>query len=310
MEEKERRRTEKGTTLLRFAICVAFLVIIWSGYAFLLNRHREDFEIMEDDFSCIYQIEQVQEEGKSIVLTGWAFEILGDADAKKYDVVLYDRKREKSYFAKMEYCVRDDVNQYFSYHYDYSDSGFTASFRKKEFDFENTYYEILLKCRKTGQAYQTGIYFDGKELFYINPEEYQEPEVVGTDLEPIVREGYLRVYRPDLGMYVYQYGNKLYWIAEQKYGFSEDGSTMLQYHSETTQPMRLPAERLENKWMWDNMSFYFERREWTDKETGKYRVSEAELPTQYAISRMWVGELIDHQGWTWRNDFRPYYFFD
>ncbi len=308
MEKKEKNKIEKRRTLMRLAVCVLLLATIWGGYAFLIKQHEEDFKMIEDDFSCIYQIEQIEEQDNRIELTGWAFAIEGDAEAEKYELVLYDAAKEKSYFAKMKYYVREDVNQYFSDHYDYSESGFTASFPKK--DFQGACYEILLKCRKTRQAYRTGIYFNGEELFYANPEKFCEPDVTGTDLEPIVKDGYLRVYRPDVGMYVYQYGNKLYWIAEQEYKFYPNNETMLQYHSETTQPMRLPAERIENNWMWDNMSFYFERKEWNNKETGKYRVAEAELPKTYAISKMFTGELIDGEGWTWRSDFRPYYFFD
>lgn len=142
---------------------------------------------------------------------------------------------------------------------------------------------------------------------YANPSEYQALEVEGTDLEEIVNQGVLRVYRPDYGMYVYQYKNTLYWIAEPDYGFV-DSDTYVQYQLNTTQIERLPKIRLENEWYWDNIGFWFSEYEMKEMNTGKYRVAKKEIPREYSIRGIWTGNNID--GWIWREDFLPYYIFE
>ena len=142
---------------------------------------------------------------------------------------------------------------------------------------------------------------------YTNPKEYVPLEVAGTDLEEIVENGVLRVYRPDYGMYVYQYEGELYWIAEPEYGFVE-GDTVVECQLDTTQIARLPQHRLENQWYWDNIGFQFRSNECIALNTGKYRVTKKALPKEYSITKIWTGNYINN--WIWLSYFRPYYKFD
>lgn len=224
---------EKKRTIVQVLICVGLLCVIWGGHFFAskygINRI---LDIKGNDFSWVYQVDSVDMQEKKCVIKGFAFELNTDAKKEAFEIVLQDMESGKKYFLKMEYNKREDVNEYFLCEYDYVDSGFSASINKKIVNGRN--YEILLRVAGQKDAYRTGTYLADGELMYVSPLEYQTLEVIGTDLEEVVNKGTVRVYRPDYGMYVYQYDNALYWIAEPEYGFVE-GDTYMQYQLDTTQ---------------------------------------------------------------------------
>lgn len=294
---------------IRSVICIVLLIVIWGGYFITVAWGNKKFDLAEDDFSCAYQIENVEQKDGKLVLTGWAFKLKKDSAENEIELILYDEEEEKGYFATVKKEVREDVNKYFFCEYDYSKSGFVAEVPLKKLDLENRNYKILLRLdrKHTKKAYATNVYLSKGEVMYANPAWFEPLKVEGTYLEEIVENGMLRVYRPDVGMHVYQYNGMLYWIAEKHFFFKEDGHTYIQFQLNTTQISNLPQQRLENKWYSDNIGFYFEAKEVVGMNTGNYRVAVVELPKTYSITQIWTGY---HDGeWIWRQDFRPWYDF-
>lgn len=285
------------------AICFGLLCLIWGGY-FLLTKYEIDriLDIRGNDFSWMCQVDSVDVQGKKCVLKGFAFKLNTDAKSEAFEIVLQDIETEEKLFLKMEYNNREDVNEYFACNYDYVESGFIASIDTKKVNGRN--YEVLLRVADERDAYRTGTYLSDGKLMYVNPLEYRTLEVNGTDLEDIINRGIVRVYRPDYGMYVFQYDNALYWIAEPEYELVE-GDTYVQYQLDTTQIDRLPEMHLENEWYWYKIEFGISEYEMKGKDTGKYRVAKKELPKEYLIRKMWTGIYIDR--WIWVEEFFPYY---
>lgn len=230
-----------------------------------------------------------------------------DKDAESCKNVSLRKKRE----------AREDVNEYFLCEYDYTQSGFTAVLSEKK--LKDGVYEILLRPEGRKKAYSTNVYYDDGKMTFANPEEFVPLNVAGTDLETVVENGVLRVYRPDFGMYVYQYEGELYWIAENWYDFVED-NTYIQYQMDTTQVENLPKDRLDHGWYWSNIGFYFKTKELTEWNTGNYCVAKSALPTEYSITKIYTGNHTDGipeayksnytPGWIWLNLFRPWYVFN
>jgi len=242
-------------------------------------------------------------------MEGWVFKPNEDAEEDDFAVVLYDYVNDEKYYPQIKEIVRDDVNKYFLCEYDYTASGFVATIRSKKIDLENVNYEVLVQDLSDRSAIKTGIYISKGKLMYVKPEDYVPLNVEGTALEEIVYNGVLRVYRPDVGIYVYQYEKNLYWIADESYEFEEDGLTALQYIVGTIQTGKLTQNRLDNGDDRDNRSFNFERQEITaNLNSGTYRVTTTLLPTEYAIKKMWTGCYVDK--WIWISYFRPWYEFD
>lgn len=296
-------------TILQTAICIGLLCVIWGGY-YLLTHYGTDriLEITEDDFSWVYQVDSARMDNKEFVLRGFAFELDDDAIEGAFEIVLQDTESGKNYFPKMKYITREDVNAYFLCEHDYLQSGFEASISERKLDFDEKNYEVLLRVVDERVAYRTGTYISKGQLIYTEPEEFEPLDVDGTDLEDVVENGILRVYRPDYGMYVYQYQKELYWIAELEYKFDEKNDTYVQYHTNTTQVNRLPQYRLENNWFFDDLGFAYSKNELKEWNVGKYRVAKCGMPEEYSITRIWTGNYAEGI-WDWRNDFRPLYEF-
>ncbi len=294
-------------TVLQGVICIGLVVLIWGVYFVIRGKLNQRVILQADDFSWVHQVDSVEQEGKNVVLTGFAFELGANSKSGAFEIALRDIETGKLYFPKMKYEKRTDVSEYFLCEYDYLNSGYEATIKAKELKLDKRDYEVLLKMKDEKKTYQTGTFISKGELMYTNPKEYVPLEVTGTDLESIVENGVLRVYRPDFGMYVYQYEGELYWIAEDDYEFNEKGDVIVQYQLETTQIDKLPQERLQNNWQWDNLGFQFLEHELNNIKTGKYRVAKMHLPVEYSIKKIWTG---NHNGaWIWREDFRPYYGF-
>lgn len=296
-------------TIIKAVICVVLMCFIWGGYFFINTYHIDRMlDIAVDDFSWVYQVDSVETKDGEVLLKGFAFELDKDAIGDNYEIVLQELETGKNYFFEMEYSERKDVNDYFLCEYDYLQSGFEAKIVEEKIDLQGNFYEVLLRIEGKKKAYQTGVYLVDGQLFYTNPRAFVPLDVEGTDLEDIVESGFLRVYRPDCGMYVYQYESGLYWIAEEDYAFA-DGDVYVEYQLDTTQKELLPEERLSNRWYWDNIGFMFRENELLEMNFGKYRVSKSLIPTEYSVEKIWTGRY-DEGHWVWMQKFRPVYIFE
>lgn len=161
-------------------------------------------------------------------------------------------------------------------------------------------YEILIRWPWT-VALQTGTYITGENIHYYPSEGLIEP--TGKDLDDIVQKGVLRLYRPDYHCWVYQSGVDLCWVVGPDFVFEDDGGTYIQYQLWTTETSKLPQERLENNWLWDNIGGYFEEYE-IEGDFGPYRVMKREIPAEYPVMTIETG-YYKNGAWVWKHYFRP-----
>ena len=306
--EKVKEFLKKIPDWVKAVVASAVIIAVAVGISNVVNAvvHRNCI-IVEDDFSCVFQIDSVEQIADDFVLTGWAFELNKNAEKKDFDIILYDYKNDNKFYTKVEDISRKDVNDYFFCEYDYSESGFKASIKSKKLDLENVNYEVLIQKADSRNAISTGVYVSKGKLMNVKPEDYVALQVQGTELEEVINNGILRVYRPDVGMYVYQYAGKLYWIADENYEFKEGGLTAIGYSLNTTQPEKLPQHRVDNGWDWDNRSYFFEDSEIKDLRVGFYRVAVAEIPTDYAITKITFDYYTND--WECLKCARPVYYF-
>ena len=304
---------KKGLTILymnkkmQILFFLGSMFIVFILYFSIKNQINISDIKKNDFFGVCCQVDLVKEDEENIVLSGFAFQLKQDAKKGMFKLILSDIETGEMYYPKMDYNSRKDVNDYFLCEYDYTESGFIAKISLKKINTVNKIYELLLQPIGK-KAYALGIYYTNGEIYCTNPKEFVPLDVEGTDLEKIIKQGVLLVYRPDYGMYVYQYEGDLYWIADENYYFEEDNTTYIQYQLWTTQIENLPQYRQENNWFFDNIGFYFEEKELQDMNTGNYRVAKKELPTKYSIHRIETGYYVDGK-WIWQNHFLPYFEF-
>lgn len=248
-----------------------------------------------------FQIDEAEMENGAVRLRGFAFRY----QFEPANVLLLLRSTETGKKIKLTTesgIARSDVNDYFLCNYDYTDTGFVASGRFAE----EEEYELMVKWPWT-LAVATGVYLTGEDIHYAPEDVFISPDCVGTELESIVKNGLLRVYRPDSHCWVYQLDNSLYWIADQDFILEDDGTTKIQYQLWTTQIEKLPEKRLANKSTKDNLGGNFEEYE-LKGNFGAYRVMKRELPDAYSITAIVTGYYRDGS-WVWKNCFRPIYVF-
>ena len=297
---------EKKRTIWQAVICVGLVCLIWGGYFIVAQKMELQIEKeLEDDFSWVVQVDEIEEQGEEVVLSGFAFKINADAKKDAFRIVLCNLDTGEYLFPKMKYMDRKDVNDYFLCEYDYTNSGFIATVKAEEIDLQKNEYEVLLLPRLTHSPYRFATYISKGELMYANPKTYVALDVEGTSIEEIVKKGVLRVYEPENHMYVYQYEGELYWVAEEDYQYWDND--VLEFLTYTTQINNLPQQRLENNWMFDNIGFVFSSMELPEMSARGYRVSKKAIPTDYSIKKITTGNEI--KGWIWKSEFRPRYDF-
>lgn len=293
---------------MQVLIFMVSMVVIVGGYVLTSNaiqlRNSRQFDIIPQNFSWLYQIDSIEEQNKVLVLQGWAFKLNENATENAYDIILAEVETGERYYPQMEYVKREDINQHFECEFNYAQCGFTATINLKKNKMDNGVYEIILRPKNSEKAFATGLYYTEGEITTVNPKEFIALQTEGTALDVVVKEGILKVYRPDYGMYVYQYEGNLYWIADENYFFEEDQSTYIQFQLWTTQINNLPEYRIENNWLFDNIGFYFENAEMRDMNTGKYRVAKRPIPTEYSVRRIETGYYVDGE-WIWASYFWP-----
>ncbi len=300
-------------------ILVGFIV-----YNFIIyQNHRHRCNLTPDGEKYCYGIDSFEQEDESYVLEGWFFEvksirgekqIVSDEDAElalaliPIDEAEEGRIVENATFMNMVmiHDERPDVNNYFSCEYDYSKCGFTATVDCEDIDLLNNSYRVAVKpdTNMSTKAILTNVYLTDEGISYTNPSQSPELDVEGTDLSEIVNNGVRLSSRPDFNCYIYQFDDKIYWIADEGFSFCDSGETYIQYHINTTQIKNLPQERLENGWLWSNIGDDFEKHEITNQmNSGKYRVSMRSIPSDYSVINISTGYF--DETWVWASDFKP-----
>jgi len=297
---------------LRIALETAVLLVIIVVF-FLVNEEinsKRDSEFIprDDKDFYAYQVESIGLDNNDLVIKGWFINLkevknvereISDED--KPSILLYDLeygseididgniKPAYGISSKMEYGNRYDVNEYFKCEYDYSNCGFSARINDFIDRLENKEYQIVFKMNKEDKEGIMSSYYiyDGR-LMHVSKSDYMIPDLKGTKLEKVVEEGICVAGYPQYHICVYQYGKRLYWIADNEYFFNENGKTEIGYSIETTQFERLPITRTENGWYWDNLQAYFEKYEILD-DFGKYRVCVRDIPLDYSVVIVYSG---------------------
>lgn len=125
-------------------------------------------------------------------------------------------------------------------------------------------------------------------LHNYNPNDFEKPDmnINSKTLIDVFKNGNLCFYKKDIGLYLYQYNGKLYWVASRDFNFNENGLTYIIYHIFTSQYDKLPEDRINYK---DNLDFYFEDYEITEEDTTTYRVTVHDIPSEYAITYITTG---------------------
>lgn len=285
-------------------MCVLLCFVIIAGF-FVINRvvdYKNSREyIIVEDIRLVNSFENISTVGDNIFFSGYAFNLEKNSINSVISVFLRNVETEREVWLETEQIDRADVNLYFDSEYDYSNTGFKASADISKIDRDQIYevfisidyFETndLVKKRRTVSSQR---YVQNNILYSYNPNEFDVPnfDVESVLLKEVFRNGTLCLYQKEAGMYIYQYKDKMYWIAASDFEFSKEGLTYIVYSFNTSQINKLPKNRIQHKF--DRQSFYFEDNEYKEENTAPYRVAIRDIPNDYPITYMTTG-LYDEQ---------------
>lgn len=248
-------------------------------------------------------------------------------------LILSSSATGKYYYLDTKYGLpRPDVDAYFQSASDLTYCGFEADFSEQEARLEadlaadHAPEHLLTTDDSKFAEYYINVSFDGepmeKSTEYISARIDANGDICwaqsgasaiyknqldtsGTDLEEIAKHGKFLLARPDLDLHMYQYGDDLYWIADDGFEFEPDGSTLMQLHFHTVQDGEmLPCGQGDIN-HWDDRSGYFEDYEITgEMDCGRYRVSRRTFPQEYITTDLATGYYKDGK-WKWKAYIRP-----
>lgn len=301
----------KENIKLQIIICLSFCFIVIL-ISFLINKLIDEriklrkYTIVEE-IKLINSVEKLDIENKRIKLIGYAFMLGRDATNDHISVFLKNVGTNKEIWLDTEYKERQDVNLYYNSEYDYTNSGFIAYTNMDRLN-HNEIYEIIIRIKSAFDSdniettVSANTYILDNKIYAYNPNKFDIPESNSSMLKEVFDNGQLCFYRSDVGMYVYQYNGKLYWIATKDFEFNEEGLTYIPYQLFTTQINRLPKERASSGY--DKLNFYFEEQEYKEQTTVPYRVAIQDIPQEYAIAYIKTGVYDGKESeWIWAESF-------
>lgn len=315
-------KVKKNSIVIKIIICIVLTVGIIITYRHfdkkldieLFQRHTE-----YEDINIINDIEKMDTKDGLIELDGYAFKIGINSEDTLISVFLKeieeDVDKPNTIWFNMEYTDKEYVNNKYKEEKDYLHSGFLASLEEDKLN-KDAIYEVMVRLRtevkstdeegketvvKTNNAVSSNFYLHQGKLLDYNPKVFKSPnlDVKSNLLKNVFIDGDLRFYDGDIGLYVYQYDGKLYWIADENFKWDEDETTYIIYHLRTNQVDKLPEERIQ--YAFDNLDFYFETIEYKDEDTSPYRMAFKEIPVDYAITYVNTGHYdteVSKSHWT------------
>ncbi len=157
--------------------------------------------------------------------------------------------------------------------------------------------EVLVKF-KIYSPWHTSVYINKDRVEYVRGN-VKEPDIAGTDLEHIVRDGMLQVYEPVYNVYVYQLDHKLYWLI----GTPLDKRTTVLCYVHTNEPEKLPEKVRKYKRVNLNFRAGSKNEITRTMRCGKYRVFVRDIPTEYHVTAVRTG-FYENRKVTWDRYFR------
>lgn len=294
---------------LKFIACIVLSCIV-IGFFLIYNKIIDNKYIIIEDVNFVNEIENISKNNGNITIKGYAF--LSDIDSKNSQISVFLRNLSdgKEVWLDVKHSIRSDVDAYYNGDYNYENSGFYA-FAKANRLHSDECYEIVIKIEYTNpdssklkKTVSSKRYIFNNELYVYNPKEFYEPNknISSALLKNVLENGKLCLYQKDVGLYVYVYNGKMYWIATENFNFDKNGKTYITYHLYTSQTSKLSKDRI--KYKYSNLDFYFEQHEYKEENTAPYRVAIRDVLDDFPITYIRTGVYNTlNKSWIWNKLF-------
>lgn len=316
------KKTEQNPKL-QIIILVVLSLIVFSFY-FIFNAfipEKNDYRLTSE-LKLINQIEDINIKDNKIIIKGYAFLLDEDSDDIEISILLRSINDGKEIWTDVKQTFRTDVSSFFNSVYNCENSGFNATIKERKLN-KNECYEIIVKLdflsdkiddggisqdKSFSKTVLTNRYIINGELYSYNPFVFEHPNIESDLLKEVFTYGQLCFYQKDEGMYVYQYKDQLYWVANEIFNFNENGLTQIPCNTYTSQVDKLPGDRIQNGF--ETLGFVFEKNKYTHEITTPYQVAIWDIPDNYPIIYITTGafDTVNNE-WVWNKTFHVNHIF-
>lgn len=306
--------------ILQGAICAGLLCLIWGGYFFSVKLIRQNNRVkvikeqaVTIDYNVLSSIEEVDIQKDKVYFSGWAF--WRGVDNIGINMVLQPTDGKESVVLEVDLSAREDINNKFNL--ECGNCGFKAEINKNKLEKDRC-YEVLLSLsyeeKKDGSKEITEVikkiaanrFFYNGEMYRYNPKEFDTPKISDEHIQNIVKQGQLYVYDAENKVWVYQFGNNLFCIAnaENVVPLEEVPSVPMLFY--TFSDDLVPEDR-KDRYLekgYDNYEIYLDEEHCFEGIDSQYYVVSFELP-EYPVTYVRMGTFGNRgEGWISYNEFQ------
>jgi len=288
-----------------FSISMIILVVIYS----LASIEIKNIVVSEKepvlDYKILCNIEKIETDNEVVKFKGWALRMASQNVSTKLvlqsldgtDIEVIDTKSEE----------RRDIEEYYVPNWDFGQCGFVTEIKQKKL-VDDLSYEIFLMLEykekqeddketiEMTNKVSTGQFYCNGRLYNYNPQEFFEPSITDTELSHIIDEGVVKAFDPNEQIWVYQYGNTLYFIVNSRYDSLKESSIRIPVMPHTSRTELLPENR--QQYGVDHLGAYCEDDKYRREGVLPYQVTEVELLVDYPVTYISTG-LYDDEVSEW-----------
>lgn len=296
---------------LKIAIFIVSMTLITLMYFPLndLTIHKEilDKSVSFDPFLYTDVAEVSLEDGK-INISGWMLK--EDMDIVSIKVVLKPEdgneivlntkiKESKEAVEYAKYLGMNKISQ---------EMGFEASLKENKVN-DGMSYEVLLYVVYRAQEDEekikvtTSKYLYEERIYTYRPESTMIPNIEDDEMAQVLGNGILYSYMPKDGVWIYGYGDCLYWIFDTSVEKNKDEDLYVFLHLYTSKKDNLAEERRIHGY--ENRDFILKDREVAMNQNTQFRVAKVELSGGVPVTYVSTGHYDVGTGLSnWTSIFR------
>lgn len=210
-----------------FFVCSMVVIIVSSKIVLEFVTEKNKNKILDrveevKDYDILTEFDELQIHEEELIVSGWCLRI--NSKNISLDVALVSNGGKDVMRLDTSMQKRSEIEKYIKTGWEFGDCGFLARVEKERLKKDISYEVVLLVSfvnadgEKYNKKVSTGRYLFNEELYKYSPEKFESPIGLTEELATVIEKGLLHVYDAENRAWIYEYNQKLFYIADADYG--------------------------------------------------------------------------------------------